>query len=46
MERLKGTNKVTSNVIDGICSDQGIAINFPDIYETYIIVWIIRILIL
>ena len=33
MKRIKGTNKVTSNVIDGICNDQDIANNFQDIYK-------------
>ena len=33
MKRLKGTNRVTSNVIDGICNDQDIANNFQDIYK-------------
>ena len=33
MKRLKGTNRVTSNVIDGICNDQEIANNFQDIYK-------------
>ena len=33
MKRLKGTNKVTSNVIDGICNDQDIANKFQDIYK-------------
>ena len=33
MKRIKGTNKVTSNVIDGICNDQEIANNFQNIYK-------------
>ena len=33
MKRIKGTNKVTSNVIDGICNDQDIANNFQNIYK-------------
>ena len=33
MKRLKGTNKVTSNVIAGICNDQDVANNFQDIYK-------------
>ena len=33
IKRLKGTNKVTSNVVDGICNDQGIADNFQNIYN-------------
>ena len=33
MKKLKGTNRTSSNVIDGICNDQEIANNFKDIYE-------------
>ena len=33
IKRPKGTKKVTSNVVDGICNDQGIADNFQNIYK-------------
>ena len=33
MKKLKGTNRVTSNVIDGVCNDQDIANNFQNIYK-------------
>ena len=33
MKKLKGTNRVSSNVIDGVCNDQDIANNFKNIYN-------------
>ena len=33
IKRLKGTKRVTSNVVDGICNDQGIADNFKNVYK-------------
>ena len=33
MKKLKGTNKISSNVIDGECNSQNIANNFKDIYN-------------
>ena len=33
IKRLKGTNKISSNVVDGICNEQEIADNFKTIYK-------------
>ena len=33
IKRLKGTNKISSNVVDGICNEQEIADNFKIIYK-------------
>ena len=33
MKKLKGTNRISSNVIDGECNDQNIATNFKNIYN-------------
>ena len=33
MKKLKGTHRISSNVVDGICNDQDISKNFKDIYN-------------